>query len=217
VSKDWLAWHAKYDEPGSRLAQRLDTVQRLLRIALDEQRAGPIRVISLCAGQGRDLLGVLVDHPRRADVTARLVELDERNVANASSAATDHGHERVTVVQGDASLTNSYEGAVPAEIVLACGIFGNVTDADIEATAAELPHLCGPGATVIWTRGGQPERLDRVDGWFRAAGFELLHLETGGGDPPYGVGAHRLVAVPPPFRAGRTMFTFRRDRQGGPA
>jgi hypothetical protein len=33
-------------------------------------------VISLCAGQGRDLLGVLADHPRREDVRARLVELD---------------------------------------------------------------------------------------------------------------------------------------------
>jgi hypothetical protein len=30
----------------------------------------------MCAGQGHDVLGALPDHPRRGDVTARLVELD---------------------------------------------------------------------------------------------------------------------------------------------
>jgi hypothetical protein len=40
-------------------------------------------MIRLCAGQGRDVVGALVDHPRRVDVVARLVELDPRNVAHA--------------------------------------------------------------------------------------------------------------------------------------
>jgi hypothetical protein len=36
---------------------------------------------------GRDVIGVLAGHPRRDDVRARLVELDERNVAVARQAS----------------------------------------------------------------------------------------------------------------------------------
>ncbi|MEQ1787321.1 MAG: SAM-dependent methyltransferase, partial [Acidimicrobiales bacterium] len=67
---DWVAWHAPYDDPGSNLARRLRWVQRRIRLALDDALPGPIRVLSLCAGQGRDLLEVLPDHPRRGDVRA---------------------------------------------------------------------------------------------------------------------------------------------------
>ena len=47
----------------------------MIKQALDEAPAGPLRVISLCAGQGRDLIEVLAEHPRRGDVRARLVEV----------------------------------------------------------------------------------------------------------------------------------------------
>src|SRR5437867_2671389 len=80
---DWRTWHDEYDDPRSRMARRLHVVQTQIRAALDHSPSGPLRVISLCAGQGRDLLGVLADHPRRDDVRARLVELDARNTALA--------------------------------------------------------------------------------------------------------------------------------------
>src|SRR5205823_8039555 len=73
---DWQAWHQRYDDPGSELSRRLAAVQTQVRAALDRAPAGPVPVVSLCAGQGCDLLDVLEDHPRRADVRARLVELD---------------------------------------------------------------------------------------------------------------------------------------------
>jgi hypothetical protein len=47
-----------------------------LSAALDAVLAGPIRLLSLCAGQGRDVLGVLPGHARRGDVAAVLVESD---------------------------------------------------------------------------------------------------------------------------------------------
>lgn len=68
--RDWHEWHRAYDEPGSPLTIRLALVQRRIRDALDAAPPGPIRVVSACAGQGRDLLDVLVDHPRRDDVHA---------------------------------------------------------------------------------------------------------------------------------------------------
>ena len=65
---DWQQWHAAYDDPDSRLSERLRVVQSHVRAALDERAAqpGPIRITSMCAGQGRDVIGALAEHPRRA-------------------------------------------------------------------------------------------------------------------------------------------------------
>jgi len=52
---DWAEWHLDYDEPGSLLSRRLELVQAHLRAELDRAPAGGIRLISLCAGQGRGL------------------------------------------------------------------------------------------------------------------------------------------------------------------
>ncbi|MFZ1991477.1 MAG: SAM-dependent methyltransferase, partial [Alphaproteobacteria bacterium] len=80
---DWKIWHDRYNKPDSWLTRRLRVVQTQIWTALDCSLPGQLRVISLCAGQGRDLIEVLADHPRRTDVHARLVELDERNTAIA--------------------------------------------------------------------------------------------------------------------------------------
>src|SRR5271156_1887559 len=52
----WVRWHAPYENPASMLSLRLATVQSMVRAALDEipsTHPGPIRMVSLCAGQGR--------------------------------------------------------------------------------------------------------------------------------------------------------------------
>jgi hypothetical protein len=77
----------------------------------------------MCANQGRDVLGVLLDHGRRTDVTARLVELDPVLVADARGAANRAGLD-VEVVHGDPSSTAAYAGAVPADVILVCGVSG---------------------------------------------------------------------------------------------
>jgi hypothetical protein len=129
-----------------------ELVQGHLRAELERAPAGDVRLISLCAGQGRDVIGVLTGHPRRDDVRARLVELDERNVALARQAAQAAGLHGVEVLQADAGITDACAGAVPAQVVVACGIFGNITGSDIQATVAALPSLRAPGALVLWTR-----------------------------------------------------------------
>ncbi|GAA2819594.1 SAM-dependent methyltransferase [Nonomuraea rubra] len=198
--QDWVRWHDGYDEPGSSLKDRLDIVRRWAGTALDE---GASQVVSLCAGQGRDLLPVLAAHPRRGQVRARLVELDERNAAAARSAAP----EGVEVVCGDASVTDAYAGAVPADLVLACGIFGNITDDDIRRTVAVLPQLCAPGAMVIWTRGRhEPDLVPVICEWFEGHGFERVAAEGEGTE--YGVGVHRYAGPPVALEPGARMFTF---------
>src|SRR5215510_11374893 len=95
--KDWLAWHAAYDDPSSSLSTRLRAVRRRLSRALDQAPAAPVRLVSLCAGQGLDVLGVLPGHPRGRDVSAVLVESDPRNAALARRGAAAAGLSQVEV------------------------------------------------------------------------------------------------------------------------
>jgi Putative methyltransferase len=204
---DWYAWHHDYDEPSTALARRLAAVQDQIRTALDAAPPGPLRVISLCAGQGRDLIGALARHPRRDDVSARLVELDPRNAAAARDAAEAAGLPRVEVVVGDAALTDRYAGMVPAYLVLVCGVFGNMTDDDVRRAIGYCTQLCAHGGTVVWTRGRwEPDLVPEICDWFGGRGFELGWVS----DPAegWGAGAHRFTGTPVPLERGARMFTF---------
>jgi hypothetical protein len=204
---DWHAWHEAYEAPASSLARRLRVVQDKIRLALDDCSPGPVRVISLCAGQGRDLLEVLAEHPRAADVTARLVELDRRNAAVAEEMTKAIGLHQVEVVTADAALTDHYRGMVPADIVLACGLFGNITDEDIRRTIESCSQLCTTGGTVIWTRSrSAPDRVPLICDWFSESDFDLQWLSEP--DAGFGVGVHRFTGVSRPLALGVRMFSF---------
>jgi DinB superfamily len=204
MAHDWHEWHRAYDHAGSPLARRLAVVQQCIALALDTAPPGRVRVVSMCAGEGRDILGVLEHHPRRADVRGRLVELDPELAATARA----HAPVTIEVLGADAGTTAAYEGAVPADLVLACGLFGNITDADIMHTIDLLPMLCAPGATVIWTRHRRPpDATPAVRQRFTAAGFEELAFHEPEGTT-FGVGMHRLTSVPRPFRDDVRLFDF---------
>jgi hypothetical protein len=203
---DWFAWHSPYDDPGSALSRRLAMVQARLADALHRCRPGRVQVVSMCAGQGRDILGVLAHHPRAGDVVARLVEADPRNAGLARKGASPFAG--VEVVEADAGSTDAYAGAVPADIMLACGVFGNISDDDIHRTVAAFPSLCAPGAAVIWTRHRlEPDVTPQIRDWFRSAGFaeEAFGVSA---DTLMAVGSHRLTGKVLPFRAGRYLFRF---------
>jgi hypothetical protein len=204
---DWRAWHDEYDNPRSPLGRRLRVVQAQIRVALDHSPSGPLRVISLCAGQGHDVLGVLADHPRRDDVRARLVELDARNTVLAEERCRAAGLRQVDVVTADAARTDHYRGMTPADLVLACGVFGNVSDEDVERTIDSCTRLCRTGGTVIWTRHRRPPDLvPLICDWFTGRGFDLHWLSDR--DAGFGVGVHRFAGEPQPLVSGMRMFTF---------
>jgi hypothetical protein len=209
--RDWVAWHAAYDDPTSPLSTRLRVVRGHLSDALDAAPPGPVRLVSLCAGQGHDVLGVLPAHPRGPQVSAVLVEYDPRNAALARQGAGQAGLPQVEVRQADAARVANYADALPATVLLLCGIFGNVTDEDIKRTAAAAPAMCAPGATVIWTRHRRPPDLTpRIRGWFRASGFDEVAFDipdetlTG-----VSVGVGRLAVPPPAALPDGPLFTFR--------
>jgi len=193
------------------LAQRLAIVQRRLAERLSAAPSGAVRVISMCAGQGRDVFGVLPEHPRRGDVTAVLVELDHRNVEVARASSARSGLTQVNVLEGDAAFSDIYAPFVPADIVLACGIFGNISDQDLERTVRNLSMLCRAGAAVIWTRHrNEPDLTPRIRSWFGESGFEELNFDAIDNESKSGIGTVRLIAAPLPFRPGFRFFTFTR-------
>jgi hypothetical protein len=206
--RDYAAWHDEYDRAGSPLHLRLLVVQDLIAAALDDLPPGPIRVISMCAGQGRDLIGAARRHRRGGDLTGILVEADPRNAAAARTGIEQARLGGLTVIEGDAGQSGVYADAVPADLVLACGIFGNVSDEDIRRTVGFLPALCAPGGWVIWTRHPRQDGiLPVIQGWFEEAGFRPLALVVPEGNL-FGVGAARLAGPPRPFRSGQGLFSF---------
>lgn len=204
----WQRWHDDYADPDSVLSRRLAAVVGRLREAIDAAPPGPVRLVSACAGEGRDVVGALAGHPRAGDVTGRLVELDPANAAVATTSLASAELDGLDVSVADAGRTDAYLGAVPADVVLLCGIFGNVPDSDVENTVRLAPMLCARGATVLWTRHRRaPDLTPAIRRWFSDGGFAEVAFDSGG-EGSYALGVARLVGPPLALEPGRRLFTF---------
>jgi hypothetical protein len=215
-TRDYEQWHKAYDDPNSGLSWRLATVRAFVATALDrafgriaDTTTDRVRVLSSCSGDGRDVLGVLAGRPDAGRVDATLVEINPVLARRARRAAAGLPA-RVEVREADAGTTSAYLGAVPADLVLLVGVFGNIDDADLATTIAAAPTLCAPGATLLWTRGrDRGDHNDVVRRRFADAGFAELDYATvdrGGSKPS--VGAVRYDGPPRPCEPGRALFTF---------
>lgn len=211
TNTDWSQWHDAYARPDSGLADRLNAVRAEISRCLEQTAPDPVRVISACAGDGRDLLGALAERSDSDRVTALLVEHDAALATRARTLA-DALSARVEVRQADAAASSIYVDAAPADLVLLCGIFGNISDDDVRRTIEATPQLCAPGAEVIWTRHrGDPDLTPSIREWFAAAGFDEVAFhapEAVEWFDKWSVGVHRLAAHPQRLRAGRHWFTF---------
>lgn len=213
-TRDYEAWHQAYDDPDSPLSWRLQTVQGYLTSALND-RDGAVRVVSACAGDGRDVIGVLAERPDAARVHATLLELHPRIAERARAAAAAAGlSDSVEVRTADAGVSDAYRDLVPADLILLMGIFGNISDADLRRTIGASPQLCAPGATLLWSRGRDPEALgdrnDAIRAAFAAAGFTELDYATLDRDGLPALGAVRYDGAPCPLVPGQHWFTFQR-------
>jgi hypothetical protein len=210
VGRDWRSWHRAYDDPTSALARRLNEVVDVLESALDVAPPGPLRLISLCCGDARDVTRTLADHPRRDDVTGCLIELDPELAATASANLHSIGS-RVEVRCGDASDPKMFSDMAPADLLLLVGIFGNVTDADVEGVISSVPAVCKQGATVIWTRHRRyPDLTPSIAQWFVDAGCEPSTFSSPGLGS-YAVGSERCQRTTSLALLPERLFTFRDD------
>ena len=132
-------------------------------------------------------------------VSAVLLELHPGLAQQARDAAAAAGLSQVDVRAVDASSAEAYAGAVPADIVVMVGIFGNIADAEVWRLINFAPKLCQPRATLVWSRGRKFSRdppgvtagdiNDQGRARFVAAGVEEVAYETheGGGRPALGL------------------------------
>ncbi len=205
---DWFEWHAQYRR-SPELRARLELVRQSISQVLLARPPGPIQVVSICAGDGRDLLGALLDHSRTADVKARLVEADPRLVSSGRQAvrAADLDSQ-IEFAQADATDLVSYEGAIPAALVLLCGVIGNVSVGQLPSLCQGLTSLCLPGGSLIWTLGLGTEEtapVELVTEHLQAAGFTMAAYHT---TPRgrFGVGVAQFSGPTTPSRS--TWFEF---------
>lgn len=208
MTTDWLAWHRDYEDPSSPLSRRLVVVRRRVGESLDALGADARRVLSLCAGAGRDLIPELAARPHLSP-EALLVEANAELADAARSGAAAAGLGNLHVRSADAGRLTSFADVLPVDLLLLCGIFGNVSERDIQRTVSAAPGMLRRGGRVIWTRGrfeGEDLR-PAVRRWFLETGFEELAYD---GEPePFGVGVARWTG---PARAGgelpERLFTF---------
>lgn len=167
-----------------------------------------MQVISLCAGQGRDLLDVFEELPEQRNVQALLIENDPKNVEVALNRVQQLGLANVDVRCADAGNSDSYVAATPADLVLLCGVFGNISDRHIFKTIEFLPQLCSAGATVIWTRSRRsPDITPDIRHSFIANRFrEEAFIAPDG--KIFSVGVNTFEGTPKPMTLGEQLFTF---------
>jgi len=205
---DWHDWHLRYADDASALSRRLRLVRRHIEEWLDERPESSLRVVSVCAGRGDDLVGVLARRLDAGRVRAELIEQDPRNVAAARAGIAAAGLAGIAVTCADAGDFAAYRGAVQADLVLLAGVLGNISDEDVRATINAVARLCAPGATVIWTRTRRaPDLTPAVRGWFGEAGF----VERAFDAPPdvlFSVGVHRFDGQPQSLPSSGRIFTF---------
>jgi len=125
----------------------------------------------------------------------------------ARRAAEAAGLDGVEAVAGDAASTDRYLGLVPTDLVLVCGVLGNVVPADIQRTLDHCTRPCRTGGTVVWTRHRkEPDMVPQVCSWLEERGFEWVWLSEAG--VVQGVGAHRFTGEPGQLPLGERMFDF---------
>jgi hypothetical protein len=205
---DWHEWHRDYDDPSSSLSRRLRVVQQLVEPLVSE--LGPEhRVLSLCAGDGRDVIPVVASRPPALRPRLVLVELDAALAIAARQRAETAGVD-ATVITGDAGRSVTWREHVPADLLMLCGIFGNIRDADIERTVVAARSMLSPHGSVVWTRGafGDVDLRPRIRSWFDDAGFEEVAFESEAHG--YGVGVNRRGADATSTPLPDHLFTFTR-------
>lgn len=178
MSRDWTRWHEDY-ERDTPLRRRLEIVKQHVSNVLRSDAGRGLALLSICSGDGRDVLGALAEESVGSRVQGRLVDSDPRLADRARQTAREGSLTGIEVVVADAGTTSAYAGAVPADLVLVCGVFGSIVDADVERTIRAPPTLCAEGATVVWTRHRRPPDLTpAIRGWFRDAGFVEVAFQT---------------------------------------
>jgi amino acid adenylation domain-containing protein len=208
---DWNEWYKQYDSLPS-LQARLRLVCEQIAATLDDCPAGPIRIVSICAGDGRDVIHTVQNHRRRNDVTALLLDNHGESIARGRAAAEQAGLARqLQFIETDAARAGNYAGAVPADLVLLSGFLGHLRHENVPHLIESLPMLCRTGGWIIWNRHlvlhqGR-EQVLVIRELFRRTKFEEILFKTTAPDG-FAVGRCRFAGRGKSLDPTRVMFEF---------
>jgi Putative methyltransferase len=208
---DWVAWHERY-KTNRGLKARLRAVCGQIENCLSACPPGPIRVVSVCSGDGRDLLSALINHPRERDVVAYLIDTERALVDAGQDSANISGlGDQLHFIVGDATLPSSYKGMLPADLVLVCGVFGHVLKEDLQRLVHSLGCMCKTGGYVIWTRHAKAwdgeSHVPLINQLFEQTRFEQIGFsvtEEGASC----IGTYRYTGEPAELSTEETVFMF---------
>jgi SAM-dependent methyltransferase len=209
---DWTAWHDEYEDPDSELTARMRAVRSHVAAIVDQCPAGPVTVVSICGGQGRELIGALETHKRRADIRGRLIELDTGNATFARAWAQKAQLDQLDIVNGDASVADSYSGLPPADLVVVSGLFGHLDDADQMRTINFLRQLCRNGGRAVWTFYRDERRTEKLRDFFREQMFEEEAFDVLSGKYQFTIARSRYTGTPERFVPHANIFSFGSSR-----
>ena len=112
---------------------------------------------------------------------------------------------------GDAGDPDTFSDLLPVDLLLLAGIFGNISDADIQRTVTAVPAMCSPGATVIWTRHRRdPDITPTIARWFSEAGC-VSNAFVSPGPASFAIGSERCEVASPGSMLPARLFAFRDD------
>src|SRR5262245_52437108 len=207
---DWAKWHDLYDV-SIPLKERLLAVRAQIAAAAARVPGTSVYLVSICAGDGRDVIGTFAAADARQDVHATLIEAHPALVTRGQAAVEQLGlARRITFRCADATQSSTYVDLRPAHLIVLSGVFGNLTERNVPRLIAALPSLCARDASVIWTRNlfdDGEEATQSIRQCFVAADFiEEVVVRTPLG--LFAVGTHAFRGVRRPLPVNQTLFEF---------
>jgi len=211
---NWSTWHDEYENQDSELNARKRAVQAQVAAIATDCPPGPVTVVSICGGQAREVIGALENHPRRADVRGRIVELDGENAAFARAWAKKAGLDKLEVVTGDASLSSAYASLPPADVVVLSGVVGHLCHPERVQLVAFTHQILRTGGYVVNTYYRvREEESQQLRDAFHANQFEEESFETLAGKFQFTIARNRYLGQPKPFEPGVRVFNFGSSRE----
>jgi hypothetical protein len=207
---DWAQWHDLYDV-SLPLKERLLAVRAQIAAAAAKVPGTSVHLVSLCAGDGRDVIGTFAAAEARHDVHATLIASHPALVTRGQAAVEHLGLAgRITFRCADVTHSSTYVDLRPAQIIVLSGVFGNLKARDMPRLIVALPSLCDREASVIWTRNvfdDDAKATQLIRECFVAADFtEEVVVRTPLGF--FAVGTHAFRGVRRPLSVNTTLFAF---------
>jgi hypothetical protein len=146
------------------------------------------------------------------DVRAYLVENNAELVEDGQKVIIEAGfEEQLQFVVADATISSTYLGLAPVDVVLMAGVFGNLRSEDVARLVGSLGLLCKCGGYVVWTRHRHlHDGLDQIAlirQLFSKSDFEEVLIEDTS-DNKFTIGSHCYKGAGQVLRGGLKLFEF---------